>query len=67
MMQRQRTRPPNILLTTPEQLAQISADRRPPDVNIFEAFEQQAGLRLEARREPIEVLVVDHIQRADEN
>ena len=52
---------------TPEQLAQISADRRPPDVNIFEAFEQQAGLRLEARREPIEVLVVDHIQRADEN
>lgn len=52
---------------TPEQLAQIPADRRPPDVNIFEAFEQQAGLRLEARREPIEVLVVDHIQRADEN
>jgi bla regulator protein BlaR1 len=52
---------------TPEQLAQIPADQRPPDVNIFEAFEQQAGLRLEARREPIEVLVVDHIQRADEN
>lgn len=52
---------------TPEQLAQVPADRRPPDVNIFEAFEQQAGLRLEARREPIEVLVVDHIQRADEN
>ena len=52
---------------TPEQLAQLPADSRPPDVNIFEAFEQQAGLRLEARREPIEVLVVDHIQRADEN
>jgi uncharacterized protein (TIGR03435 family) len=52
---------------TPEQLAQIPADSRPPDVNIFEAFEQQAGLRLEARREPIEVLVVDDIQRADEN
>lgn len=50
-----------------EQLAQIPADRRPPDVNIFEAFEEQAGLRPEARREPIEVLVVDHIQRADEN
>jgi uncharacterized protein (TIGR03435 family) len=52
---------------TPEQLAQIPADARPPDVNLFDAFEQQAGLRLEARREPIEVLVVDHIQRADEN
>jgi uncharacterized protein (TIGR03435 family) len=52
---------------TPEQLALIPAESRPPDVNIFEAFEQQAGLRLEARREPIEVVVVDHIQRADEN
>ena len=52
---------------TAEQLAQVPADRRPPDVNIFEAFEQQAGLRLEARREPIEVLVIDQIQRADEN
>jgi len=52
---------------TPEQLRQMPADVRPPDVNIFEAFEQQAGLRLEARREPIEVLVVDQIQRADEN
>ena len=52
---------------TPQQLAQLPEGERPPDVNIFEAFEQQAGLRLEARREPIEVLVVDHIQRADEN
>jgi uncharacterized protein (TIGR03435 family) len=52
---------------TAEQLAQVPADRRPPDMNIFEAFEQQAGLRFEARREPIEVLVVDHIQKADEN
>ena len=52
---------------TPERLAEIPPDQRPPDVDIFEAFEQQAGLRLEARRERIEVLVVDHIQPADEN
>jgi len=52
---------------TPEQLAAIPADRRPPDVNLFEAFEQQAGLRLEARREPVEVLVIDHIEQADPN
>ena len=52
---------------TSEQLAQMPSDQRPPDMNIFEAFEEQAGLKLEARREPIEVLVVDHIQEADEN
>lgn len=52
---------------TAEQLADIPADVRPPDVNLFEAFEQQTGLRLEARREPIEVIVVDHIERAEEN
>jgi uncharacterized protein (TIGR03435 family) len=34
---------------------------------MFEAFEQQAGLKLDARREPVEVLVVDHIDPADEN
>ena len=52
---------------TPEQLAAMPADRRPPDVNMFEAFVQQAGLKLEARREPVEVLVIDHIEAADPN
>jgi bla regulator protein blaR1 len=52
---------------TPEQLASVPKDLQPPEVNMFEAFEQQAGLKLEARREPVEVLVIDHIQQADEN
>lgn len=52
---------------TPGQIAQVPKELRPPDVNMFEAFEQQAGLKLEARREPVEVLVVDHIEPADEN
>ena len=52
---------------TAEQLAEVPKDMRPPDVNMFEAFEEQAGLKLEARREPIEVLVIDHIEPADEN
>jgi len=34
---------------------------------MFEAFEQQAGLKLEARRERIDMLIVDRIERADEN
>jgi uncharacterized protein (TIGR03435 family) len=53
--------------TTEDQIAQVPKDMRPPDVNMFEAFEQQAGLKLDARREPVEVLVVDHIDPADEN
>jgi bla regulator protein BlaR1 len=52
---------------TPEQLAEVPEALRPPDVNMFEAFEQQAGLRLEARRERVEMLVIDHIEPADEN
>jgi uncharacterized protein (TIGR03435 family) len=52
---------------TPEQLAEIPKDQRPPDLNMFEAFEEQGGLKLEARREPIEVLVIDQVDPADEN
>jgi uncharacterized protein (TIGR03435 family) len=52
---------------TAEQLAEIPTDLRRPDVNMFEAFEEQAGLKLDARREPIEVLVIDQIEPADEN
>jgi uncharacterized protein (TIGR03435 family) len=52
---------------TPEQIAQVPKELRPPDVNMFEAFEQQAGLKLDARREPVEVLVIDHIDHAEEN
>lgn len=31
--------------------------------SVFNALEEQAGLRLEARRLPVEILVVDHIER----
>jgi uncharacterized protein (TIGR03435 family) len=51
----------------PEELAALPADARPPDVSLFEAFEQQAGLKLEARRRPTQVLVVDSVQPPDPN
>jgi uncharacterized protein (TIGR03435 family) len=52
---------------TSEQLATLAADIRPPDVSLFDAFEQQVGLKLEARRRPVQVVVVDSIQRPDPN
>jgi uncharacterized protein (TIGR03435 family) len=52
---------------TPEELAALPDDARPPDVSMFDAFEQQAGLKLEARRRPVQVVVVDSVQPADPN
>jgi uncharacterized protein (TIGR03435 family) len=31
--------------------------------SLFSAIEEQAGLKLEARRLPVEILVIDHIER----
>jgi uncharacterized protein (TIGR03435 family) len=35
--------------------------------SIFTALEQELGLKLESRREPVEMLVVDHVERPSEN
>ncbi len=35
--------------------------------DLFTAIQQQLGLRLEATRGPIEVLVIDHVERPSEN
>ena len=51
----------------PEEVAALPNDVRPPDVSLFDAFEQQAGLRLEGRRRPVQVVVVDSVQPADPN
>jgi uncharacterized protein (TIGR03435 family) len=39
----------------------------PDDVSAFSAVQQQLGLKLEAAKEPIEVLVIDHFEKAIEN
>lgn len=52
---------------TPEQRAAIPDDVRPPDMSLFDAFDRQAGLKLEARRQRIDVLVIDSIQRPEPN
>lgn len=52
---------------TPEQLDALPAESRPPDMSMFEAFERQAGLKLEIRKRPTKVVVIDDIQPAEPN
>ena len=39
----------------------------PPKPDLFAAFQQQLGLRLETTKAPVETLVVDHVSRPSEN
>ena len=51
----------------PEDLANIPADLRPEDVSLFTALEQQLGLKLEAQKGPVDVVVVDSLEKPAEN
>ena len=46
-----------------------SGDADTPDSrpDMFTAFREQLGLKLEPSRRPVEVLVIDHIERPSEN
>jgi uncharacterized protein (TIGR03435 family) len=58
----------NIKLTyTPNTRANRESDPDLSDINVLQAVEEQLGLRLEARREPIEMLVVDRVERPSGN
>ncbi|HXE63586.1 MAG TPA: TIGR03435 family protein [Bryobacteraceae bacterium] len=48
------------LVATPE--FRINNNPQPDDIRVFDAIQQQLGLKLEPRKESMEVLVVDHVE-----
>ena len=52
---------------TPQQLEDVPKEIRPPEMSVFEAVEQQAGLKLEPARAPMPVLVIDSVDHPTEN
>jgi uncharacterized protein (TIGR03435 family) len=45
----------------------IDNSPQPDDLSVFDAIQQQLGLKLEAQKIPMEVIVVDHVEKPSEN
>ena len=51
-------------------LPPVASDASPADTNgpsIFNALQEQLGLRLESQKGPVEILVIDHVEKASDN
>jgi len=48
-------------------LEKIPKEQRPEDVSLFQAMEKQAGLKLEATKAPVQVVVIDSIAKPSGN
>ena len=53
--------------STPGFVADTSPANPTEGVSIFSAVQEQLGLKLESTKGPVEVLVIDHIERPSEN
>lgn len=51
----------------PRPPANVPSSAHPASPSIFTAVQEQLGLRLSAGRGPVEVLVIDHIERPSVN
>jgi uncharacterized protein (TIGR03435 family) len=54
----------SLAFTDPRDPRPRDADSRP---DLFAAVQEQLGLKLEAKKSPVEVLIIDHIERPQEN
>jgi uncharacterized protein (TIGR03435 family) len=58
----------NIKLTyTPNTRANRESDPDLSDISVFQAVEEQLGLKLEARKETVEIIVVDRVEKPSGN
>jgi uncharacterized protein (TIGR03435 family) len=48
-------------------LTNVPAEYRPDDITVFQALEQQSGLKLVPERAPVAVVVIDSVSRPDPN
>jgi uncharacterized protein (TIGR03435 family) len=55
------------LTYTPNTRANRESEPDLSDINVFQALEEQLGLKLEARKEPVEMVVVDRIEKPTAN
>ncbi|MEI9975097.1 MAG: TIGR03435 family protein [Ignavibacteriota bacterium] len=55
------------LTYTPNTRANRESEPNLNDIGVFQALEEQLGLKLEARQEPVQALVVDRIEKPSEN
>jgi uncharacterized protein (TIGR03435 family) len=55
------------LTYTPNTRANRESEPDLSDITVFQAVEEQLGLKLEARKEPIPVLVVDRVEKPSGN
>jgi len=57
-----------LTMLPPDVAAQLPLQRGDPNgPSIFTAVQEQLGLKLEARKTPVEVLVIDHVEKPDAN
>ena len=55
------------LTYTPETRANREAGPDPTDISVFTAVQSQLGLKLEAQKAMVEILVVDHVEKPSGN
>jgi uncharacterized protein (TIGR03435 family) len=52
---------------TPNTRANRESEPDLNDINVFQAVEEQLGLKLEARKEVVEMLIVDRVEKPSAN